>query len=175
MGMYVWDIIAMSRFYQEVLGFAVTDAGHVRDHEVVFLSRDASSHHQLVMETGRPSGSGPGYGLQQISFQVERLQDLRAMHVLVSQRTDVPKIQAVDHGNSWSLYFWDPEHNRIEVYMDTPWHIAQPYLETLDLTLADAAILQTTESRLAKYPGVIPLVEWQQAFRRQLQAGLSQP
>ena len=83
MGMYVWDLALMSRFYQEVLGFVVTDQGAVRGHEVVFLSRDPHSHHQLVMETGRPPGRGSGYGLQQISFWVASLDDLRAMQQLV--------------------------------------------------------------------------------------------
>ena len=50
MGMYVWDITRMATFYQDVLGFVVTDTGFVRGHDVVFLSRDAHSHHQLVME-----------------------------------------------------------------------------------------------------------------------------
>jgi catechol-2,3-dioxygenase len=162
MGMFVWDIDKMSQFYQEVLGFLVTDKGFVRDHHVVFLSRDPKSHHQLVMETGRPPGSGPGYGLQQISFQVTALKDLRVMHDLVSARDDVSLIQTVDHGNSWSLYFRDPEVNRVEIYLDTPWHVEQPYLDQLDLSLSDEAIHQVTEQRLKDQPSRKPMHQWQQ-------------
>jgi catechol-2,3-dioxygenase len=172
MGMFVWDIKTMSSFYQEVLGFVVTDAGHVRDHDVVFLSRDPHSHHQLVMETGRPPGSGPGFGLQQISFQVSSLQDLRVMHHLVSARKDVTLIQTVDHGNSWSLYFRDPEVNRVEIYLDTPWHADQPYLEPLDLSLDDKSILQSTQARLGGKPGVMPMAQWQQEMAAKLKARL---
>ena len=161
MGMFVWDIDKMSQFYQEVLGFLVTDKGFVRDHHVVFFSRDPKSHHQLVMETGRPPGSGPGYGLQQISFQVNDLKDLRLMHDLVSTRDDVTLIQTVDHGNSWSLYFRDPEVNRVEIYLDTPWHVEQPYLDMLDLTLSDEAIHQVTEQRLRGNPSRKPMQQWQ--------------
>ena len=161
MGMFVWDIDKMSQFYQDVLGFCVTDKGFVRDHHVVFLSRDAKAHHQLVMETGRPPGSGTGYGLQQISFQVGSLNDLRQMHDLVSARDDVTLVQTVDHGNSWSMYFRDPEVNRIEIYLDTPWHVEQPYLDSLDLTLSDEGIHQVTEQRLKDNPSRKPMPEWQ--------------
>jgi len=170
MGMYVWNLEMMSDFYQEVLGFLVTDKGFVRDHHVVFLSRDPRSHHQLVMETGRPPGSGPGFGLQQISFQVQELEDLRVMLRLVESRTDVTAIKPVDHGNSWSLYFWDPEENRIEIYLDTPWHIKQPYLEPLDLSLDDGTICKITEDRVKEDPTAMAMQDW----RKQMEARLEQ-
>lgn len=170
MGMYVWDIEMMSRFYQEVLGFVVTDTGFVRDHHVVFLSRDARSHHQLVMETGRPPGRGAGYGLQQISFQVEALQGLRDMRQLLNARSDVLRQQAVDHGNSWSLYFWDPEDNRIEVYLDTPWHVDQPYLEPLDLDQSDEEIHARTLGHVQGKPGLKPMAQWQAQMAQQIQS-----
>jgi len=170
MGMYVWNLEMMSDFYQEVLGFLVTDKGFVRDHHVVFLSRDPRSHHQLVMETGRPPGSGAGFGLQQISFQVNALEDLRVMFRLVEGRTDVTAIKAVDHGNSWSLYFWDPEENRIEIYLDTPWHISQPYLEPLDLSLNDGEIHKITEGRVKEDSTAMTMQDW----RKQMEARLGQ-
>ena len=168
MGMFVWDIDKMAQFYQDVLGFLVTDKGFVRDHHVVFFSRDAKSHHQLVMETGRPPGSGPGFGLQQISFQVNELQDLRYMHDLVCRRDDVSLIQTVDHGNSWSLYFRDPEVNRVEIYLDTPWHVDQPYLEALDLSQSDEDIHRVTEQRLRDNPSRRPMQDWQQDMAKRI-------
>jgi catechol-2,3-dioxygenase len=168
MGMFVRDVDAMSAFYRDVLGFAITDRGDVRSHHVVFLSRDARSHHQLVMESGRADAGGPGLGLQQISFQVERLDDLRAMHALVTARTDVTLVQTVDHGNAWSLYFRDPEGNRIEVYLDTPWHVAQPHVAALDLTQGDEAILRATEARVRTDPTMQTMAEWQRGFAARL-------
>ena len=50
-GMYVRDIDVMAAFYREVMGFVETDRGETRGQRVVFLTRDADSHHQLVMET----------------------------------------------------------------------------------------------------------------------------
>jgi catechol-2,3-dioxygenase len=169
MGMYVWDISRMAAFYRDVLGFVVTDTGFVRGHDVVFLSRDAHSHHQLVMESGRPPGRGSGYGLQQISFQVDALGDLRVMRSLIEKRQDVERLQAVDHGNSWSLYFWDPEDNRIEIYLDTPWHVDQPYLEPLNLDLSDEAIHAATAAHVQGKPGLKPMSQWQQEMAQQIE------
>ena len=33
------------------------------------------------------------------------------------------------------LYLRDPEGNRVEVFIDTPWHVTQPYREPMDLSL----------------------------------------
>ena len=170
MGMFVRDIETMAAFYTDVLGFLITDRGDVRGEKVVFLSRDAQSHHQLVMESGRHPGDGPGYGLQQISFWVPQLDGLRVMHQRVRARNDTGLIQCVDHGNSWSLYFRDPEANRIEVYTDTPWHIAQPYLEPLDLDLSDAEITRRTEQHMVGNPSKQDRADWVAAFAEQIRA-----
>ena len=169
MGMFVWNIEPMAAFYQEVLGFVITDKGFVRGHDVVFLSKDPTSHPQLVMETGRPPGRGSGYGLQQISFQVDQLNDLRVMRDLVAKRSDVERIQAVDHGNSWSLYFWDPEDNRIEIFLDTPWHVEQPYLEQLNLDLSDKDINIATAAHIQGKAGFKPMSQWQKEMAQQIE------
>ena len=44
-------------------------------------------------------------------------------------------MRRMDHGNAWSLYFRDPEGNRLEMFCDTQWYIEQPCLEDLDLSL----------------------------------------
>lgn len=171
MGMFVRDIGVMCAFYCDVLGFVITDRGDVRGHHAVFLSRDPRSHHQLVMETGRADAGGAGLGLQQISFQVDKLEDLRAMHRLVSGRTDTGLIQAVDHGNAWSLYFRDPEANRIEIYMDTPWYVAQPHVAELNLNLDDAAILGATQARVGDDPTMQAVAQWQSGLAAKIAAG----
>lgn len=94
------------------------------------------------------------------------------MNKLLISRKDVTLIQTVDHGNSWSLYFRDPEVNRVEVYLDTPWHVEQPFLEPLDLSLNDENIFQSTHARLVGKPGVMPMAQWQQEMAAKLKARL---
>jgi catechol 2,3-dioxygenase len=59
------------------------------------------------------------------------------------------------------LYFRDPEVNRVEIYLDTPWHVEQPYLDQLDLSLSDEAIHHITEQRLNDNPSRKPMQQWQ--------------
>ena len=44
----------------------------------------------------------------------------------MKQVSGVTEVVPVTHGNSVSLYFRDPEGNRIECYLDSPWYCAQP-------------------------------------------------
>ena len=39
----------------------------------------------------------------------------------------VDSVIPVSHGNAWSLYFTDPEGNGLECFVDSPFHVAQPY------------------------------------------------
>ena len=62
-GIYVRDIVRMEAFYTRFLGFTATDRGDlVTPHGKVgllFLSRDPTEHHQIVLATGRPEAPGP--------------------------------------------------------------------------------------------------------------------
>jgi catechol 2,3-dioxygenase len=58
----------------------------------------------------------------------------------------VQKLDPRNHGNAWSIYFADPEGNRVELYCSSPWHVSQPFGEPLDLTESAAAIRAKTES-----------------------------
>jgi len=170
MGMFVRDIERMAAFYKEVLGFVETDRGAARGHQIVFLSRDAAAHHQLVLESGRPGDAGATHAIQQISFKVNALDDLRMMYRAVWDRPDITDLRGVDHGIAWSLYFRDPEGNRIEVYLDTPWHVAQPHGHDLDLSLSDQEIHRRTEERIGADPTLKPVAEWQREQIGKLQA-----
>ena len=159
MGIFVRDVERMAAFYKEVLGFVETDRGPANGQYVVFLTRHPRAHHQLVLSSGRPDSSGHTHGIQQISFMTDGLEDLRTMHRMVLARDDVSDISPRDHGNAWSLYFHDPEHNRIEIYIDTPWHMAQPHHVDLDLSLSDEEIHKRTEARVRADPTFKPMPE----------------
>ncbi len=169
-GMFVRDLQRMVAFYKEVLGFLETDRGPAHGFDVVFLTRDPLVHHQLVLSSGRPDTSGITHAVQQISFRVDELEDLRRMLAIVSRRLDVSEIRPRDHGNAWSLYFRDPESNRIEVYLDSPWHVAQPHHTDLDLSLFDEEIVRRTEERIRNDPTCMPMEAWNRQQEEKLRA-----
>src|SRR5262249_56081924 len=77
-------------------------------------------------------------------------------------------VQAVTHGNAFSVYFRDPEGNRVEVFIDTPWHVTQPFREPMDLSLSDEEVWQWAEEHASKLPGFQPISDWQQRFQERL-------
>lgn len=133
--LYVRDVERMIGFYERVLGFEVTDRGPLRPDgpEIVFLSQTARAHHQLALVTGRSEG-GPGADLHHIAYRTTgTLDDLKALHEELKAEPDVTGIRPRTHGNAWSVYFADPEGNGVEIFLDTPWHVAQPCGLPLDL------------------------------------------
>jgi len=171
MGMFVREIDRMAAFYKEVLGFIETDRGFAHGQfDIVFLTRDPLAHHQLVLSSGRPETSGPTHAIQQISFIVDSLDDLRYVHRVITARNDVSDIAPRNHGNAWSLYFRDPEQNRIEIYLDSPWHVAQPNHIALDLSLSDEEILRQTEAHVRSKPSFKPMAQFHREQAELMQA-----
>jgi catechol-2,3-dioxygenase len=167
-GINVHDLALMEDFYTRVLGFTVTDRGQLGETALVFLSRDPAEHHQLVMASGRP-GELPYNVINQISFRVRDLAALRHFHAAI-QKERVSAIAPVTHGNAISLYFRDPEGNRIELFIDTPWHCTQPCREPIDLTQPDGEILAATERLVRKLPGFKPREQWMAELRAKMAA-----
>jgi len=159
--LYVHDLDVIVDFYCDVLGFEVTDRGPIRTFEVAFLSQ-AVTHHQIAFMTGRTSPS-PSHTLNHVAFRsTGSLDDLRVLHGRLRQRSDVSDVRTLTHGNTWSVYFLDPEHNGVEIYVSTPWHVAQPQGEDIDLSEPDESIIARTR---ALFEGE-PTFEDQSAFRR---------
>jgi catechol 2,3-dioxygenase len=153
MGIFVHDLDRMERFYVNVFDLLVTDRGQgiqIR-HDFVFMSSDPDKHHQVVLAGGRPKEAIHST-VMQISFKVDALDDLRRVWGM-ALANGATEMRALDHGNSWSIYFLDPEGNTIEVYLDTPFHVPQPYAYLLNLALPDAEIVAETERLCRRDPG----------------------
>ena len=131
-----------------------------------FLTRDPRDHHQIVVAQGRAPGTETT--INQISFRVADLADLKRVHQTVTTDGDVQKFLITDHGNAWSVYFWDPEGNRLEAFMDTPWYINQPHRYDLDLTLPDEEIYSRSEAHAKADPTFRPIEDWRAMIAKEL-------
>jgi len=67
-GLYVTDFDRMLEFYQRIFGFAITDEARNDKRSIVFLTADPTSHHQLVLVTGRPESEQ--HLMNQLSFRL---------------------------------------------------------------------------------------------------------
>jgi catechol 2,3-dioxygenase len=166
MGLSVKDIVKMEDFYTRVLGFTVTDRGTAGGMKLVFLSRDPMDHHQIVLATGRPAQlpantDNPQFGasINQISFKVGSLADLRALLPNL-EKEGGGNLFPANHGIAWSIYAHDPEGNNLEFFVDTEWYITQPFLIPLDFSKSDAEIVELTKTMCEQSAGYQPYGEW---------------
>jgi len=159
MGFYVRDLERMARFYKEVMCFFETDRGDLGPVQLVFLSRDPSEHHQIVLASGRPTDL-PFSVINQISLRVPDLATLRAVRDRVRADPDVTELLCATHGNAVSIYFRDPEGNRLEVFLDTPWYCEQPLRETINLDQSDEAVMAFAEALARSRPQFRSRAEW---------------
>lgn len=164
----VRDLDAMLDFYCGVLGFAVTNRGTVGDGgEMAFVSQDPAEHHQMVFISGFPESEHQFVMADHMAFRTGGLDDLRAIGARLEE-AGVEGVIPINHGNAWSLYFNDPEGNGLECFVDSPFHVAQPYAEGLDLTADDAAIEADTRAKIKDDDEFQSLTAWQDAFRARL-------
>lgn len=159
-GIRVEDMDRMVAFYTGLLGMVVTDRGDLFGRELAFLSRRADEHHQLAL-VGGDEGVTPAdvrmFG--QISFRVDDLDALRYFHrraIELGGRA----MEGRNHGNSWSIYFEDPEGNRLEVYTPTPWYVSQPWRVSLDLAQSNEEIETETRKLIGEGATWSPVEAW---------------
>lgn len=171
-GFHIIDIDKMERFYTGYLGFTVTDRGELDTpmgrQKLVFMSRDPRDHHQIVLATGRPTDLNFN-PINQLSFRLEDFAGLREMWRRLEGQP-VSDINPVSHGNALSVYFRDPEGNRIELFYDTPWYVDQPMRIPMDMNLDDAALLRWAEQVASTLPGFRPAEQWRAEIAQKMNA-----
>lgn len=163
-GLYVREVESMVRFYSQLFDLRVTDRGRGRTfkNDLVFMSADAKHHHQLVISSGRPP-EATFSTVMQLSFKAEAIDDLRRISV-AAPALGATRLFTLNHGNSLSLYFSDPEGNTVEVYFDTPFYVAQPHGDSLDLSKTDAELFAETEANCRADPTFVPVDQWRRMF-----------
>lgn len=170
-GIFVRDVERSVRFYTTYLGFVVTDRGPIANGEFAFLTRSADEHHQLAIGSGRAPNL-PGT-VQQISFRVDNLATLKRLYARIRQAGDLvtlegPTLGPLSHGDSISVYFGDPDNNRLELFVDTPWHIPQPIRLAWDVHAPDEQILREVEHHARSQPGFRVKSEWMAELKTRL-------
>lgn len=163
------DLDRLSAFYCNVLGFHVTNRGPVPGgSELAFLSQDPAVHHQIAMVSGRDVPNPAFVMVDHLAFRTGTLDDLRALRANLLE-AGVEEIIPICHGNAWSLYFNDCEGNGVECYVDTPFHVAQPFAQGFDLDQSDEKILESTRELLQTEPEFQPMAEWRETFSKSLE------
>jgi catechol-2,3-dioxygenase len=111
------DIDSMADFYQRVLGFVLLERDP--DHGGVFLSLAGTSHTIDLFPMGmlgtRPAREGTQ--IVHIAFKVASYAALRDAGAVLTEN-DVPVAAMLDHTKQRSIYFADPERNRLEIYFE---------------------------------------------------------
>ncbi len=155
LGLCARNLPLMEEFYVNVLGFFVTDRGYLDTPrgpvDLIFLSRDPDEHHQIVLASGRPEKLDFNT-INQISLRADSLATLQGFHRTMMAR-GTPNLYAVTHGNALSIYFPDPEGNRLELFIDTPWYVNQPMRVEIDLAQSEAQVMAAAEAHARVLPG----------------------
>ncbi len=165
---YVRDLDAMIDFYSNILGFQVNDRGPLDPNapglEVAFLSQVDTDHHQLAFVPVR--GEGPSTTLDHIAFRVDSLADVKAMADKLEADGRATELMPTSHGNAWSIYFRDPEENRIEIFCDSPFHVQQPQIRGWDMSMTEEELRAQTETEFGGEPEFKPMEEFHADLRR---------
>ena len=176
-GINVRDLDRMEKFYTEIVGFEVTDRGSIPELglTLTFMSMDPVEHHQFVICTGQADELGEnkrgaffGGPINQLSFRLASLDDLRIMYNRLAAENGEAELMAGTHGIAWSVYARDPEGNTMEFFVDSPWFVDQPYLEPIDLSKSDADLMADTENMIKDEPSFQDYGAWREALAKKM-------
>ncbi len=167
-GIHIRDLEAMTAFYGRLLGMVVTDSGEANGRRYAFMSRNPREHHQLVLATGR-TGEPDMLVVNQLSFRLDSLEDLQRYYAIL-EKEGVKGLNARHHGNAWSLYFLDPEGNRIELYVPTEWYVSQPWRAPIDISRTAAELVAETAALMRDNPTSRPVGDWAAEMKARLKS-----
>ena len=114
--LYVSDVPAAVNFYRDAMGMEVVR--HDTERGMAFMSF-GKQHHDIGLFKDRGEGTKGSLGLGHIAFVIDGgLKELEELHGrLVSHGAEIRSL--TDHGMTKSVYFTDPDGNRLEIFCDT--------------------------------------------------------
>ena len=114
------DVERSRRFFEEVLGLPVVAQN---ERGMVFFSTDVrDNHHMLALMPAKEGAAMPTpdhVGMQHVSFELGSFAELQDAYRRFKEK-GVPIEYTTFHGVTKSVYFYDPDGNRLEVYCNVP-------------------------------------------------------
>jgi catechol-2,3-dioxygenase len=115
----VADLERSKAFYRDILGFRIAEEDP--NHGGVFMTLGEDFHTlDLAQHPSPKSAEGPRgahVGVAHVAFQVASFEALREAYcTLLDKGVEIDR--AMDHINQRSLYFHDPDGNRLEIYYE---------------------------------------------------------
>lgn len=111
----VRDLDRAIRFYSGIMNMRLVERV---DDEFAFLS-GSDSHHDVALQQAQVDSPAPpsqATGVDHVAFEVPgKAEFARAFKAAIEAGLQV---KTIDNGISWSMYFADPEGNRLELYCD---------------------------------------------------------
>jgi len=114
----VSDLKKSTAWYEAVLGMRVVhDAG-----KLAFFTYDDEHHRLAMVETPTPAGKpesgaiGPP-GLDHVAYTLDSLEDLLITYKRLKEQ-DILPVWPINHGLTTSLYYADPDGNRVEFQVE---------------------------------------------------------
>jgi catechol 2,3-dioxygenase len=117
----VADIERSKAFYAKTLGFEVVEEDP--EHGGVFMSLGEHGHTLDLSPVESPTTAQPvspnRVGVHHIAFMVDSENALKDAYFTL-QEQGIEVVRAVDHVSQKSIYFHDPDGNRLEIYYELP-------------------------------------------------------
>ena len=101
------------------------------------------------------------------SLRVDSLGTLRELYQGLKDEP-VEILGPISHGNALSVYFRDPEGNRVELLIDTPWYVPQPHRVPVDIMQTDEQVWAGIEKEARGTPGFKSRKEWMADVERKI-------
>jgi catechol 2,3-dioxygenase len=117
----VADVERSKAFYSKLLGFEIVEEDP--EHGGVFMSLGEHGHTLDLVQAESPQTTQPltpnRVGVHHIAFMVDSEKALKEAYFTLEDE-GVTVVRAIDHVSQKSIYFHDPDGNRLEIYYELP-------------------------------------------------------
>lgn len=153
----VRNLDASLAWYQTVLGMRIVH----RAAKIAFLSYDDEHHRLALAETPVAAPAPPGAaGLDHVAYTLRSLGELLATYKRLRAQGITP-VWPINHGLTTSLYYQDPEGNRVEFQVENLSSRAElrAYMESEAFAKNPIGVGFDPEKLLARYENGDPIEE----------------